>query len=113
MRVDRSRSSDQKERSTNSHEKDTKEVRRQGVSKPVPIKESSDELNTPAVVPSEDVATNKRRTATDYLALAISTCGVGYAPIAPGTVGSLVGVAVFVTLRWVLIRLTVGPVISF
>ena len=34
----------------------------------------------------------------DYLALAIATCGVGYIPLAPGTFGSLVGVALF----WVL-----------
>ena len=31
----------------------------------------------------------------DYLALAIATCGVGYMPLAPGTFGSLVGVAIF------------------
>ncbi len=32
----------------------------------------------------------------------IATCGpLGYAPVAPGTVGSAVGVAVFVLLRWV------------
>jgi phosphatidylglycerophosphatase A len=36
-----------------------------------------------------------RRTAGDYLALAISTCGVGYFPIAPGTMGSLVGVGFY------------------
>jgi phosphatidylglycerophosphatase A len=35
---------------------------------------------------------------TDYLALAIATCGVGYLPLMPGTFGSLVGVAVFLTL---------------
>ena len=35
---------------------------------------------------------------TDYLALAIATCGVGYAPLAPGTFGSLVGVAIFLGL---------------
>lgn len=36
-----------------------------------------------------------RKTAGDYLALAISTCGVGYFPIAPGTMGSLVGVGLY------------------
>jgi len=35
---------------------------------------------------------------TDYLALAIATCGVGYLPLAPGTFGSLVGVAIFLLL---------------
>jgi phosphatidylglycerophosphatase A len=34
----------------------------------------------------------------DYLALAIATCGVGYLPVAPGTFGSLVGVAIFLAL---------------
>lgn len=32
---------------------------------------------------------------TDYLALAISTWGVGYLPLMPGTFGSLVGVGIF------------------
>lgn len=33
--------------------------------------------------------------ATDYLALAISTWGVGYLPLMPGTYGSLVAVGIF------------------
>ena len=37
---------------------------------------------------------------TDYLALSIATCGVGYLPVAPGTFGSLVGVGIF----WLLAR---------
>ena len=37
---------------------------------------------------------------TDYLALSIATCGVGYLPLAPGTFGSLVGVGLF----WLLAR---------
>ncbi len=36
--------------------------------------------------------------ATDYLALSIATCGVGYLPLAPGTFGSLVGVGLFLLL---------------
>lgn len=35
---------------------------------------------------------------TDYLALTIGTCGVGYLPLAPGTFGSLVGVGLFLLL---------------
>src|ERR1044072_6464189 len=35
---------------------------------------------------------------TDYLALAIATCGVGYLPLMPGTYGSLVGVGMFLGL---------------
>ena len=42
---------------------------------------------------------------TDYLALAIATCGVGYLPLAPGTFGSLVGVGIF----WLLVR--VNPLV--
>ena len=37
---------------------------------------------------------------TDYLALSIATCGVGYLPLAPGTFGSLAGVGIF----WLLVR---------
>jgi len=65
----------------------------------MPIKESSDELNPPVVIPVRELAPPKRlRTIGDYLALAIATCGVGYFPIAPGTMGSLVGVAIYVLL---------------
>src|SRR5712675_2557161 len=64
------------------------------------IKESSDELNPTATIPATEIALPKRRRASDYFALAISTCGVGYFPIAPGTLGSLVGVGLFVAI-WV------------
>ena len=40
-----------------------------------------------------------RRTARDYIALAIATCGVGYLPLAPGTWGSLVGIGVYFLVR--------------
>ncbi len=60
--------------------------------------ESSDELN-PDVVPSAIVAhAPKRRTPADFVALAIATCGVGYFPIAPGTMGSLVGVGLYLSI---------------
>ncbi len=61
------------------------------------IKESSDELNPAVTMSPSAVAPRQRRTAADYLALAIATCGVGYFPIAPGTLGSLVGVALYVS----------------
>jgi phosphatidylglycerophosphatase A len=61
----------------------------------MPIKESSDELNPAADVPPGSIRPKQRRTAADYLALAIATCGVGYFPIAPGTLGSLVGIALY------------------
>lgn len=64
------------------------------------IKESSDELN-PTVIAADPVLATSRsaRSAKDYLALAIATCGVGYLPLAPGTWGSLVGVGFYFLLR--------------
>jgi phosphatidylglycerophosphatase A len=72
----------------------------------MPIKESSDELNPPVTIPVRDLAPPKRRrTIGDYLALAIATCGVGYFPIAPGTMGSLVGVGIYFLLAEGTLRL--------
>ena len=68
------------------------------------IKESSDELNPDVVTAAAIPPASKRKTAGDYLALAISTCGVGYFPIAPGTMGSLVGVALYLTIWGVSFR---------
>src|ERR1700682_4090338 len=62
------------------------------------IKESSDELDPDVVTGAAIPSAPKRKTAGDYLALAISTCGVGYFPIAPGTMGSLVGVGLYLAL---------------
>jgi phosphatidylglycerophosphatase A len=60
------------------------------------IKESSDELNPPVVVGGASVSTPREaRSAKDYLALAIATCGVGRLPLAPGTWGSLLAVGSF------------------
>lgn len=64
----------------------------------MPIKESSDELNPTIPIDSKEVPARPRSSAIDYLALAIATCGVGYFPIAPGTVGSMVGVLLFLAL---------------
>src|SRR3954454_12430163 len=36
----------------------------------------------------------------DYLALAITTFGVGYLPVAPGTFGSIVGVVIYLLFAW-------------
>jgi phosphatidylglycerophosphatase A len=63
------------------------------------IKESSDELNPAAEVSAAPIAAvKKRRTLIDYVALAIATCGVGYFPIAPGTLGAMVGLALYLTI---------------
>ncbi|MGI8641763.1 MAG: phosphatidylglycerophosphatase A family protein [Pyrinomonadaceae bacterium] len=37
----------------------------------------------------------KEKTLLDYFSLALTTCGVGYLPLMPGTYGSIVGVAVY------------------
>ncbi len=71
----------------------------------MPVKESSDELNPAVIMPDSNVAQTKTaRTASDYLALAIATCGVGYLPLVPGTWGSMVGVAIFLVLRWIAVE---------
>src|SRR5205085_5873916 len=63
------------------------------------VKESSDELN-PAVLTRAMIApTRGRRTLLDYVALGVATCGVGLLPLAPGTWGSLVGVALYLGAR--------------
>jgi phosphatidylglycerophosphatase A len=59
------------------------------------IKESSDKLNPAQVADAGSPSAPKGRTAGDYFALAVATCGVGYFPIAPGTMGSLVGVGLY------------------
>lgn len=66
------------------------------------IRESNDEVNPTNIPPGEVSTPRAVRSAKDYLALIIATCGVGYFPIAPGTMGSLVGVALFVWVRSVL-----------
>ena len=62
------------------------------------IKESSDELNPAVAIPADEIAARKRRSPADYLALVVATCGVGYFPIAPGTLGSVVGIALYLPL---------------
>jgi phosphatidylglycerophosphatase A len=64
----------------------------------MPIKESSDELNPNVAVAATEVPAPKRRSASDYVALAIATCGVGYLPVAPGTLGSLVGAGLYLSI---------------
>jgi phosphatidylglycerophosphatase A len=60
------------------------------------VKESSDDSKSQAAV--AEVARAKR-SAKDYLALAIATCGVGYLPLAPGTWGSLLAVGFYFLMR--------------
>ena len=51
------------------------------------------------VVPPDAIPAPKRtRSGLDYVALALSTWGVGYLPLMPGTFGSLVGLGIFLLL---------------
>jgi phosphatidylglycerophosphatase A len=75
------------------------------VSLPMVIKESSDELNPPVIEANPALAMPRpARSAKDYLALAIATCGVGYLPLAPGTWGSLVGLGIYLLLQFSVFR---------
>lgn len=42
----------------------------------------------------------KNKTPRDYFALAVTTVGVGYLPLMPGTYGSLVGVGIYLLFGW-------------
>jgi phosphatidylglycerophosphatase A len=82
----------------------------------VAVKESSDELNPRVVTADSAVAQpGQARNLSDYIALAIATCGVGYLPLAPGTWGSLVGIGVYVAVRGLLIKVffDIGPQYNF
>jgi phosphatidylglycerophosphatase A len=61
------------------------------------IKESSDEV-IPDRISRTTPPPAKHRSFNDYFALALSTVGVGYFPIAPGTMGSLVGVGLYLSI---------------
>ncbi|HEX8149450.1 MAG TPA: phosphatidylglycerophosphatase A [Pyrinomonadaceae bacterium] len=61
-------------------------------------KETSDSLAHPIVEPAHIVVPARRRTAGDYFAMALATCGVGLIPVAPGTWGSAVGVVLYLGL---------------
>jgi phosphatidylglycerophosphatase A len=47
-----------------------------------------------------DKETPKKKSPKDYFALAVATFGVGYLPLAPGTWGSMVGVAIYLLFAW-------------
>lgn len=56
-----------------------------------------------ATVEQAELAKEKveKKSIKDYLALAITTFGVGYLPLMPGTYGSAVGVGIYLFFRWV------------
>lgn len=63
------------------------------------VKETSDTLDPSVVATTRIVVPPGKRTAGDYVALAVATCGVGLLPFAPGTWGSLVGIALYLIAR--------------
>ncbi len=78
------------------------------------VKESSDELN-PTVLTTEASVPKPRqaRSAKDYLALVLATCGVGYLPLAPGTWGSLVGFGLYLLVRGALVKVLFEVALQF
>ena len=51
---------------------------------------------------------SKNKTPLDYFALAVTTFGVGYLPLMPGTYGSLVGVGIYLLFGWAEMNLAVN-----
>lgn len=73
------------------------------------IEETGEALNPVAVSPTAPSAVSSQpRSAKDYLALAIATCGVGYLPLAPGTWGSIVGIGVYLLVRGAAMKIFFG-----
>lgn len=60
-------------------------------------------IHKSAAAESQELAkeTVKNKTFLDYFSLAVTTFGVGYLPLAPGTWGSMVGVAIYVLFVWI------------
>ncbi|HEY0427664.1 MAG TPA: phosphatidylglycerophosphatase A [Pyrinomonadaceae bacterium] len=59
-------------------------------------------IHTSAAAETENRAGKKikAKTFADYFSLAITTFGVGYLPLAPGTYGSMVGVLIYLAIGW-------------
>jgi phosphatidylglycerophosphatase A len=59
-------------------------------------------IHTSATIETEKLAkeTAKPKNLVDYFALAVTTFGVGYLPLAPGTWGSMVGVLIYICFVW-------------
>jgi phosphatidylglycerophosphatase A len=60
-------------------------------------------IHVSATVESEQLAREeyKEKNLLDYFALAVTTFGVGYLPLAPGTWGSMVGVGIYLLFAWI------------
>ncbi|HVE58625.1 MAG TPA: phosphatidylglycerophosphatase A [Pyrinomonadaceae bacterium] len=58
-------------------------------------------IHTSAAIELQELAKEeiKEKNLVDYFSLAVTTFGVGYLPLAPGTWGSMVGVAIYLLFR--------------
>ncbi len=65
-------------------------------------------IQTSATIELQELAKAEVREKTfiDYFSLTITTFGVGYLPLAPGTWGSMVGVAIYLLFRWIEARVS-------
>ncbi len=59
-------------------------------------------IHTSAAIEVQELSKEKpkKKTALDYFSLAVTTCGVGYIPLAPGTFGSAVGVLTYLLIAF-------------
>jgi phosphatidylglycerophosphatase A len=59
-------------------------------------------IHISAAIESEQLAGEiiEKKTFLDYFSLAVTTFGVGYLPLAPGTWGSMVGVMIYLAVAW-------------
>jgi phosphatidylglycerophosphatase A len=59
-------------------------------------------IHISATIESEKLAKEKieKKSFLDYFSLAVTTFGVGYLPLAPGTWGSMVGVIIYLSVAW-------------
>jgi phosphatidylglycerophosphatase A len=56
----------------------------------------------------KEIERRKPQGMLDYLALAVTTFGVGYLPLAPGTWGSVVGVGIYLGVSRMVVEIAVG-----
>src|SRR5258707_11923524 len=76
------------------------------------MKDTINDIKLERGFPAHVLITTQRKGVVDYLALAFSTCGVGYFPIAPGTMGSLVGVGLYLSIWAVVDRILTANAIA-
>ena len=57
---------------------------------------------------NNDIERRKPEGPLDYLSLGVTTFGVGYLPLAPGTWGSMVGVGIYLAISWLVANIALG-----